>query len=294
MAKPWDGIFSAKEVDVVIPAAGGTVYIEPFGDVHHDNKSCCKETWGEFLEDAYNRMGPTTLFLGMGDYIDMASSSERKGLAAAGLHDTTMDNLDIIANQNINAFIEDISFMQGKLLGFIQGNHDWVFEGGPYEADKTGSQVMAEDLGTEWLGVSSRITVNVKLRSGKLVDKIKIYANHGKGGGGSTVGAPFNTVQKMSMTFGDGELFLMGHDHSLGGLPSTVLSSRGDDDVGALRCYYGRTGSFLRAYEPNVQSYVTAGGYKPATLGVIRYEYKFTKRVIDGAISYKKKVNQIS
>jgi len=107
-------------------------------------------------------------------------------------------------------------------------------------------------------------------------NSLDIFAHHGKGGGVLS-GSTFNTLEKMAVG-ADADIYLMGHDHKKGCIPSTPrlrLSSRGKDAelfVKSRSPWLGRTGSFLRAYEAGRISYNVDAGRPPCSLGWIEFE----------------------
>jgi len=66
----------------------------------------------------------------MGDYDDLCSFSERKALNEANLHEETRYTLDEIYQQRVNNLVKEIKFMEGKLIGLIEGNHFGAFQSG--------------------------------------------------------------------------------------------------------------------------------------------------------------------
>ena len=111
---------------------------------------------------------------------------------------------------------------------------------------------------------------------------VDIFAAHGKGGG-TLLGSPWNSLERMGKIFHDADIYASGHDHSKGGPPDTRLYVEQNRKTGELelkekvRCFV-RTGSAMRGYEPGKKSYVSRGLYKPCSLGFPRVEVEW-KRV---------------
>ena len=72
------GIFTIHEFEIPISSFNEPIYLIPFGDVHRSAPLCHTEKWLEFLDWAKNKK--RCYFLGMGDYDDLASASERMNL----------------------------------------------------------------------------------------------------------------------------------------------------------------------------------------------------------------------
>lgn len=241
----------------------------PFGDVHRDSDLHADEHWREFL--AYAKRQKNALFLGMGDYTDGVSTSERIVLGDSGLHDTTRNTMKDVYRGVAKTLINELGFMRGRLIGMLGGNHYFDFGNGD-----TTDHVLAAALGTKFLGVCSFIRLSLRFGARNTRTSYDIFAHHGKGGG-TLPGSTFNTLEKMTTT-AEADLFLMGHDHKKGCIPSTPrlrLSSAGERAELCVRervPWLGRTGSFLKAYEPGRVSYNVDAGRSPSTLGWIEFE----------------------
>ena len=88
------------------------------------------------------------------------------------------------------------------------------------------------------------------------------------------LGGSVNSVQHMS-EIAEADIYLSGHDHKKWLALKSKLTLT--DGCGVLRLKHkkillGRTGSFLKGYEPNEESYVAKAGMTPTDLGVIKIE----------------------
>jgi hypothetical protein len=176
--------------------------------------------------------------------------------------------------------------MRGRLIGLLGGNHYYEFGEG-----STTDHVLADALGTRFLGVSSLIRIAVKRPTGNTVVNFDIFAHHGKGGG-STAGGTFNTIEKMAAT-AEADLYLMGHDHKKGCVPghtrirlTSSPSSRTGLDIIEHTTWLGRTGSFLKAYEDGRVSYNVDAGRSACSLGWIELDITFVRERRDGRQRY--------
>lgn len=203
---------------------------------------------------------------------DGVSTSERIILSDSGMHDTTKRTLDGVYKGVTKTLYNELSFMKGRCLGLIGGNHYFAFENGD-----TTDHVLAAALGTKFLGVCSfiRLSLRFKNRPG-VKQSLDIFAHHGKGGG-SLPGSTFNSIEKMLNT-ADADFYFMGHDHKKGAIPSTPrlkLTCTGKNAelrVQERTPWLGRTGSFLKAYEPGRVSYNVDAARSPCSLGWIEFE----------------------
>jgi len=261
------GLFTVHEVRIKAKI-GEPVTLFPFGDVHRDSNLHALREWQEFLEHAKKKKN--ALFLGMGDYSDGLSTSERTIIGCGGLHETTHKSLEKLYAGHTANFAKEIAFMRGRLLGLMGGNHYVTFADG-----SNSDNMLCSLMGAKFLGVCSfiRLVFEIEGRTNKTIS-VDIFAHHGKGGG-QTPGATFNTIEKM-MAGADADIYLMGHDHRKGCIPSTprlkLISSGGNLNVSEREPWLGRTGSFLKAYEPGEVSYNVDAGRSPCALGWIELE----------------------
>lgn len=260
-----DGIFTAHYVKVEAEL-GKPFKIIPFGDIHRDSDMFAHSRWQEFL--TYAKKQKNALFLGMGDYTDGVSTSERIVLSDHNLHDTTKNTLKDVYKGVTKTLVNELGWMRGRVIGMLGGNHYFDF------GDQTTDHVIASALGGKYLGVCGFIRLSISLKGKNSVYSLDIFAHHGKGGG-ATPGGNFNTIEKMSNT-ADADIYLMGHTHGKGCIPSTPrikLVRSGDGvEVKERTPWLGRTGSYLKAYESGKASYNVDAGRSACALGWIEFE----------------------
>lgn len=265
------GLFTTHVFKLDCPS-GQTFKLIPFGDVHRDSNLHADGEWKDFLKRAADC--PNAVFLGMGDYLDFMSTSERLAWSNGGFHDTSKDTINNLAEHWVKTIANELSFMRGRLIGMLGGNHYHVFPDGESSDEK-----LASKLSTRFLGVSSIIRISVRDRGiktkGMHTQSYDIFAHHGAGGG-KLAGSTFNKVEDM-MRIVDADLYLMGHDHKLGCIPAGTRLRLSANGPGGLRVTervprLGRTGSFLKAYEPGEVSYNVDAARSPTALGWIEIE----------------------
>tara|TARA_Y100000310_G_scaffold311529_1_gene357864 strand:- start:240 stop:1091 length:852 start_codon:yes stop_codon:yes gene_type:complete len=219
------------------------------------------------------------LFLGMGDYVDMASPSNRRTLKAAGLYDTVTDALYAKAVEDIQTFLSATGYTKGAWLGLLQGHHYMEMPNG-----LTSDMHIATALSAPFLGDSA--LVRIIFDKHKDVDglpvKADIWCHHGRGGGAS-VAAPINYLEKIARGF-NADIYLMGHQHKKIAAPiDEIYYSRNGrmlHNTKLLAC----TGSFLKGYLASSRSdgrpggtYVEKGMMTPVSLGGIVIELGIVK-----------------
>jgi hypothetical protein len=277
------GLFTTHAYTVAAKA-GQPLRLVLWGDVHRDAPLHAGEAWQRDLADwrAMVASGRPCAFLGMGDYLDGCSTSERRGLRAAGLHESTSRNLEAAWQKSVETLTKEIEFMRPRLLGLIEGNHYPEFSD-----STTGTQRMARALDCRYLGVSSFIRLTLAMGTNKAA--LDIWAHHGAGGARLT-GGSINRVEQMAEG-GIADLYVMGHDHRRLIVPGTPkLYLRGNPKTGLeikqREVWLARTGSYLRGYVDGQVSYIADSARSPASIGHValdvtpRYRFKAGRRTI--------------
>lgn len=258
------GIFTIHEYKIKAEKSGEPIYIIPFGDVHRSSPMHHEEKWLEFLDWAKTKK--RAYFLGMGDYDDLSSASERLILSDKKLHESTSQTLTKLYEGHVKRLAQELKFMNGKLIGMLEGNHYAEFPDGT-----TTTQRLCRELDSKYLGVSAFIRVSFLYSTHHAA--LDIWAHHGKGAA-RLIGGSLNRVQQMAES-ANADIYLMGHDHkkSVGMMDKLELQS----GCGSIRLHhkkqlYIRTGSFLKGYENNSVSYVADMALNPTNLGVVKIE----------------------
>lgn len=259
------GIFKTHLVRVKMKRPDDVYHLIPFGDVHVDSPHHATD---RFQEDCDKwRKIKNALFLGMGDYTDFLSTSERIQIRTGhGVHESTEKKLEKSARKDIANLGKNLSFMRGKIIGCLNGNHYYQFPDGT-----TGDHMLANELDTTFLGVAAFIRVTFEW-PGKTekASSIDIFAHHGAGG------AQMASIAKMA-GWVDADIVLQGHTHGRGVLPLDPIirlskNNQGNMHVVEKQRWIGRTGSYLMAYVDGDASYNVDAGRGPCSLGHIQFE----------------------
>ncbi len=214
----------------------------------------------------------------MGDYFDTFSTSERDILANPKLHESTQNTFDNRLLEDTLKFSKEIEFMNGRLIGLMEGNHYGVF----HSTAITTTQKLSEIMKTKYLGVCAFIRLGVTIHGACM--KLDIFAHHGRGSA-RTLGGGLNPVAQME-SVAEADIYLMGDNHQkvLGDANKLRLIGRTKDElfIRKRKKIYARTGSFLKGYEENKRSYVTDALYPPTDMGVVKI-YLTPRRTYKGA-----------
>jgi len=253
-----------------------------FGDIHRFAKSCDVDRWKWFLKNAkehVERDPDNVYFVGLGDYDDFASTREKKEMVR--LHETTIESFDEMNEKRTRVLGMEMSFMRGRTLGLIEGNHHWVYVNGG-----TTTMDLASRLETEYLGWLCHYTLDFRFKDlANRTASVHMVLCHGKAGG-KTPGVTINQVGDLRIIFPVAEIFCMGHDHQRGAWPQNILmpvrAQNGNTKIKQLRQFLCRSGSFKKAYEDNTAGYEIGRLLKPADLGAIRLDIGFHRDRKDG------------
>jgi len=276
------GEFYVHQHTIPFKKYGDVIVLIPFGDVHRDDENCAEEKWLQFLDWAkLKRQTSNIWFLGMGDYQNILRATERGILQSASLGKKTVTSLEDWWYYHINRFYEEISFMRGRILGLLEGNHYVTFQN-----NTTSTQYLCQKLGCAYLGCNAFIRLIIS-KDEHHAHQLDIFAHHGKGGG-STSGGSINTVEKMQH-IAEASIFLQGHDHrKMVSMQSKLYLSNTKDPkdlkVRHKKIISARTGSFLKAYESGKQSYVVDKLLRPTDLGVVKIEIQTMRKKTNGDV----------
>lgn len=255
------GLFEIHKHEAKISGYGKTIKIIFFGDVHRDSPSHCMAAWGNFLNHA--RAQKDALFVGMGDYLDSYSTSERLALSDDKIHDSSKANLAKLAQEQVEKLAKELAFMKGRLIGLIGGNHYFQFQDGT-----NSDQRLCRELDCKFLGVAAfvRLYINIYGRQHAL----DFFLHHGTSGGKSK-GASINSVDKLR-EIAIADIYAMGHNHDKGVVPAypklyLAHNSRSGLEIKDRQSWLIRSGSFLKAYEPGRVSYNVDAARGPCALG---------------------------
>lgn len=255
------------------------IKIKPFGDIHRDSHNCDVPRWKAWLKQAKATHDDNTFYIGMGDYNDFASYTERKQMK--GLHESTCAKLDKVAAADVARLCDELSFMRGNILGLLHGNHEWEFTDGELATEK-----MCSILGCPFIGYAGYVRMVCNVHGGTKITT-DLFVSHGKGGG-RLLGSTFNSIEKAVNIFHDADIYLMGHDHKRGAVPKTVLYVSRSMEVREKIQWFGRTGSFLRGFVEDTPSYVVQAMYAPTSLGTIDFELEHKRVQKNGGDSFLK------
>ncbi len=268
------------------------VMVLPIGDIQYGAEGCDVDRLKRHLEWGMERKA---YFMGMGDYGDVASPSNRKAIMSTRpqLYDSVRGFMEEAMFEQTDKLWKILEPTKGRWLGLVSGHHYWPFEDG-----STTDTILANRLGCPYMGDGAGLII---LQFNSALDgttkknhysTARIWFHHGVGSG-QTMGAALNRIQYIMQRF-MADIYLIGHLPQTAAAPMPFLdydalpSGRIIDKSRVRRA--ASTGGFLKSYYVggrNAHGYAAAGygeaGMMPPTQlgGVVVY---IRPRLIGGRI----------
>lgn len=218
-------------------------WVVPIGDVQLGSSGVdlplLKRTVSEALTWA-KITGNEVRFIGMGDYVDVASPSNRAEIRGARLYDSVQNMMDESACRMEEQFIALMKETAGMWIGLLHGHHYWDHEDGT-----TSDTRIAKALNAPYLGTCAMAKLLFRDEN-KHNLTCTIWAHHGCGAGMMPT-TPINKLYHVMQSF-DADVYLLGHQC----LPTSaeILTARGwkkHDEV--------LIGETVLAYDPASQEH---------------------------------------
>ena len=252
---------------ISVPLEFETITLCPIGDVQLNPVDPPNHRLRSHIEWALTQ--PNPYFIGMGDYIDVASPSNRSRIQAANLYDSVQDVLEHGAQQGVEQFKELVRGTEGRWLGMLHGHHFYEFRDG-----STSDTRLCNLLGTTFLGSCAFVRLVFKRQSSKGTLACTVWAHHGAGSG-MKASAPLNRLENIVHYF-DADIYLMGHMSKKVGAPldQLYMTHKSPHKLEHRTKIIAGTGGFSQGYKQGSKyglhargSYVEQGMMTPAALG---------------------------
>lgn len=276
-----------RTVRITLPTPTTEVTLAPLGDIQWagDRGDIAYDHLLEHIEEALKQ--PRPIFVGMGDYIDFASPSNRETLRGARLYDNARKVIADATTHLVDDLFERLLIPTvGHWAGLVEGHHHHPCKVGELEGGEgiyeDSDVYLAKKLSTTYLEEFAII----KLRWPNLLrgetHKVNIVALHGVGSSVFPWG-PLNKLYRISPNF-NADILLMGH-YTKKAVGEYDWIDPVDDDVNGDRLDHRTrhmvgTGGWSRGYIEGRPTYVSRGAMNPVALGQpfihIRPRYRIT------------------
>ncbi len=249
-----------------LKSATQRVTIAPLGDCQWagDEEDIAYDHLERHVDDCLSR--PTPLFVGLGDYVDFASPSNRARLSEARLYDTAQR---VIADAT-KGLVDDLyrrllKRTRGKWLGLTQGHHHHQAKIGEL---KDGTAVMEDSdvylaklLGAPWLDEMG--VIKLVFPGGGV---FRILAYHGSGSSVYPWGPLIKTFRLMPHFSVD--LILIGHQTKKAmGEVDRLHFPEETDDISHQTIKMVGCGGWMKGFINGRRTYVSTAGLAPVALG---------------------------
>lgn len=251
------------------------VQIMPVGDVQCGTLDCDEDRLRRQIDWALEqevRGGPPIYYLGMGDYVDCLSPSNRQAWRATPLYDVAQQMMADKAEEYAQRFLKLVDGTHGRWLGLLEGHHFFQFEDGT-----TSDTRIAKALGTTHLGTCAFVRLRFVQSTARMT--CTIWCHHGTGSG-AMAHSPLNKLYPVMHAF-DADVYLMGHQtkKAAAPVPRIYMSEKPPYKLIARKKIIAGTGGFSRGYMQGSRAvgnpdlprggYVEQGMMTPVTLGGI-------------------------
>jgi hypothetical protein len=178
------------------------------------------------------------------------------------MHETFRNDIQLLQLAKIEMLAKELSFMRGRIIGMLNGNHYFEFSSGI-----NGDQKLCELLAAKYLGVCGFVRLTFETH-GRRVTR-DIFAHHGAGAA-RLVGGSLNRVQQMAEGC-EADIYAMGHDHKRGAVPAQprlfLADAAGGLKVESREPVVLRTGSYLASFRNGQVNYNVDACRPPSSLG---------------------------
>jgi hypothetical protein len=210
----------------------------------------------KYIEKNY----PNPMYLGMGDYIDFMSPSNRASVKQSKIYEQSREYIDETAIWLAETFVDLVATTRGKWLGVLSGHHFHELKDGTNT-----DQLIARELDAPYLGKCAHITVAFPRTSvGKVDGRINIWAHHGEGSRKYPAG---KLVDNVVPHWPDVDLFFMGHMHESDSARVARYTVDSAGDLVSRNALAVVTGAWLEAISQGSTSYIEDKMLRPRATG---------------------------
>lgn len=221
----------------------------------------------EYIKEA--TADPIGRLLGLGDYTDGVSPSNRKLLRSAfvkgELYDTVQDMLDESAGDQVGEFLAAIIGTVNRWDVVTSGHHFHHFE----RDNQNGDSAIAKMVNAPYVEDGQAVVIRYVFPATKKWPEanLDVWLRHGEGSGESFA-APLNQLEKQMRAF-TAHIYLLAHHHKLVAARAVKLqeSPSAETSLVATDSLLVCTGSWLRGYMPNESTYAERDMLVPLATG---------------------------
>ena len=241
-----------------------TVKVAPLGDIQLGSPGTDIKRLREHVRKGVD-MG--VFWIGLGDFSDFLSPSNRRYLKNAGLYDTATEMIERWHREHMDELKDILAPTKGMWLGFHEGHHFYEYASG-----NTSDTDLAEFLDAPFLGTAAVTRLTFQGDNKKAVDCL-LWSHHGEGGGMD----PLRRLISVAPGFPQIDIFLQGHNTQLGSQKRDNIWFYGGPGKLRMRTkeqMFVACGGFMQGYNQGSRiagrangSYVEKGMMRPTAIG---------------------------
>lgn len=250
---------------ITVKVTGDSLNIYPVCDVQVGAHGVDKDAFQEYIATA--AADPVGHIIGVGDYTDGVSPSNRKLLMASfvkgELYDVARDMLDGAAEEQAMVFQAIVQPTVGKWDAVLGGHHYWEYQPRNNQIANTDMDI-AKFVGAPYVEAASLAVVSYVFDKKSV---LRVLVTHGLGGT-STFAGPLNQLEKLMRAF-DAQVYIVGHHHKLVAARAVKLEedAKAPTKLRATDSVLVGAGSWLRGYMADEVTYAEAGLMVPLATG---------------------------
>lgn len=246
----------------------------PIGDIHFDTAECDRTRLKRFVDWVLTQeeQGALVRMVGLGDYLDFASPSNRLRIRDA--YETTLAKFDRDCLRDLDEFVTFMGDAGSRFLGLLTGHHHYKFHtvagAGKKWVNQSSDAYLANAFGCNYWGEGVAF-LRLALPHSTHLDVLLLHGS----GGSQTPGGRVQKRMRFAEIAPTAHIVISGHDNAKFAYPRSGL----DWERGAIKRYVVGSGSFQRAYlEEEEAGYAEKWGLVPADLGVSIITVQVEKR----------------
>lgn len=247
-------------IGVTHKVKGKRVDLGVMADVQHGVADCDTEGFTRYME--YMSEQPYPRFVGVGDYVDLGSPSNRRLILASEeqgkVYDTMREAIDAQGKKHAAEFVEMAAPARGKTDVLVGGHHLWPYAN---HRDSTDTDI-AKALGrgnqsVPYAAKEQAALVSYIFRNGL---EISVYVKHGNSNSPLSAGR-----EVIGNNLAD--IIIMGHSHKLMHMVEQRTVAVTEDGIDAQRVHLCGAGSWLESIRPGRSTYVERANLQPVSVG---------------------------
>lgn len=289
------------DYDINMKSQSGRVEFFVFGDCHIGARGCAekpiRKQVAEVLKRSQVKNHEARVLFG-GDICDYVKPGDVKRYNPNVLADwmlkgtasTIRKRLNNVADEQYKRAMDIFGPLKSCTIGAVEGNHEYsMMHHNNFDMqDKFCRGMDTEDLTDESI-------IRVRFRSRGVSQTIKIYLQHGHGGG-RTAGAEPNHLERLRNEWEDADVVLRGHSHSFCTLPPKpvmFIPNSGDmpDELLTRYRYAANWGCWMYSHSVGPSTYASRAAYPARAMVTLKVVvWPFHKTTVKGRRYMKPKI----